>query len=153
MNQKTCFFIGHRDAPNSLLPLLLEAVERHITEYGVLHFTVGQYGNFDRLAAQAVKAAKKGRPGVTLSLLLPYHPFDRPVPAPDGFDNTFYPPGMETVPKHMAIIRANRYMVANSDFLIAYNRGNAGNTRGLVDAAYRREKQGLMRVENLADRL
>ncbi len=31
----TCFFIGHRDAPDKVLPLLEEEVERHITAYGV----------------------------------------------------------------------------------------------------------------------
>ena len=30
---------------------------------------------------------------------------------PQGFDNTFYPPGMEKVPRKLAIVRANRYMV------------------------------------------
>ena len=153
MKIKTCFFIGHRDAPGSLLPLLTEAVERHITEYGVTDFVVGQYGNFDRLAAQAVKDAKKRRQGVTLSLLLPYHPFDRPIPVPDGFDGTFYPPGMETVPKRAAIVRANRYMMENSRFLICYSKGNVGNTRQLVEAALRREKKDLIRVENLAEKL
>lgn len=151
MNIKTCFFIGHRDAPGSLLPLLMEAVERHITEYGVTEFVVGQYGNFDRLAAQAVKAVKRRRQGVTLSLLLPYHPFERSIPVPEGFDGTFYPPGMETVPKRAAIIRANRYMVANSEFLICYNKGNAGNTRALVETALRRAQKGHMRVGNLAE--
>ncbi len=48
------------------------------------------------------------------------HPFDRPIPTPPGFDGTFYPPGMETVPKRAAIVRANRYMVDHSDYLIAY---------------------------------
>ena len=33
--EKTCFFIGHRDAPDSLAPELDALVERHITEYGV----------------------------------------------------------------------------------------------------------------------
>ena len=33
--EKTCFFIGHRDAPDSLAPVLDALVERHITEYGV----------------------------------------------------------------------------------------------------------------------
>ena len=153
MKIKTCFFIGHRDAPSSLLPFLVEAVERHITEYGVTEFIVGQYGNFDRLAAQAVKDAKKRCQGAALSLLLPYHPFDRPIPVPDGFDGTFYPPGMETVPKRAAIVRANRYMMENSRFLICYNKGNVGNTRQLVEAALRREKKDLIRVENLAEKL
>lgn len=37
----TCFFIGHHNAPQSVSPLLDEAVERHITEYGVTRFIVG----------------------------------------------------------------------------------------------------------------
>lgn len=89
-----CFFIGHREAGDELLPTLTEAVERHITEYGITSFMVGRYGNFDKLAARAVIGAKKRHPEVTLTLLLPYHPFDRPTPTPEGFDGTFYPPGM-----------------------------------------------------------
>ena len=41
-----CFFIGHREAGDELLPALTEAVERHITEYGITSFMVGRYGNF-----------------------------------------------------------------------------------------------------------
>ena len=55
---KTCFFIGHRNAPESLTPLLDEAIERHITEYGVAEFVVGHYGNFDMMVAGAVRRAK-----------------------------------------------------------------------------------------------
>ena len=47
----TCFLIGHHDAPESLLPLLIDTVERHVVDYGVTVFTVGHYGAFDRLAA------------------------------------------------------------------------------------------------------
>ena len=118
----TCFFIGHREAPDSLLPQLSAEIERHITEYGVTEFVVGRYGRFAALAAKCIKAAKKRHPEVTLTLLLPYHPYDRPTPTPPGFDGTFYPPGMETVPKRAAIVRANRYMVEHSDYLIAYVR-------------------------------
>ena len=88
----TCFFIGHRDAPESLMPRLEEIVERHITAWGVTDFVVGHYGNFDALAALAVRNAKKRHPLVTLTLLLPCHPYDRPEAAPKGFDGTFYPP-------------------------------------------------------------
>lgn len=150
---RTCFFIGHRDTPDSLLPALAEAVERHITEYGVTAFYVGRYGRFDALAAKAVKAAKERHPEVTLTLLLPYHPFDRPIPTPAGFDETFYPPGMETVPKKAAIVRANRYMVENSDYLIAYVWHPASNSREVLEAARRREARSLMHVTNLSDRL
>ena len=67
-----CFFIGHREAGDELLPTLTEAVERHITEYGITGFMVGRYGNFDKLAARAVIGAKKRHPEVTLTLLLTY---------------------------------------------------------------------------------
>ena len=130
-----CFFIGHREADDELLPALAAAVERHITEYGVTSFIVGRYGNFDKLAARVVIDAKKRHPEVTLTLLLPYHPFDRPTPTPKGFDGTFYPPGMETVPKRVAIIRANRYMVEHSTHLIAYAWHPASNARALVEHA------------------
>ena len=69
-----CFFIGHRESGDELLPALTEAVERHITEYGITSFMVGRYGNFDKLAARVVIDEKKRHPEVTLTLLLPYHP-------------------------------------------------------------------------------
>ena len=51
----TCFFIGHRETSERVLPALIQEVERHITEYGVTDFVVGHYGRFDTLAARAVK--------------------------------------------------------------------------------------------------
>ena len=54
-----CFFIGHRDAPHSLALQLDESIERHITQYGVHEFIVGNRGDFDRQAISAVKRAKK----------------------------------------------------------------------------------------------
>ena len=145
----TCFFIGHREAPDSLLPQLSAEIERHITEYGVTEFIVGKYGHFDTLAAKCVKAAKKRHPEVTLTLLLPYHPYDHPTPTPAGFDGTFYPPGMETVPKRAAIVRANRYMVAHSDYLIAYVRHSVSNAWDLVEYARKYEKQGTITITAL----
>lgn len=147
---KTCFFIGHHDVGDNVFPLLVKAVERHITEYGVTSFYVGYYGKFDSMAARAVKEAKLHHPEITLTQLLPYHPCDRPRPVQEGFDGTYYPPGMETVPKRFAIVRANKYMVNNSTHLIAYAWHCFGSAGGLVKYARRREEKGLIRVENLA---
>lgn len=147
---KTCFFIGHRDAPENLLPLVAAEVERHITEYGVTDFVVGGYGNFDSLAARAVIEAKKHHQKITLFRLLPYHPAERAVPEQLGFDGTFYPPGMERVPKRAAIVRANRYMVDHSGYLIAWAWHPASGARDLTEYALRRERRGLIRVTQLA---
>ena len=142
MDMKSCFFIGHREASEEIYPTLYAAVEQHIVEYGVTEFIVGHYGGFDRLAALAVKEAKRFYPEVKLTLLLPYHPAERPISTPDGFDSTFYPPGMESVPRKIAIVRANRYVVDHVDYLIAYAWYPASNARELVEYARKREKKG-----------
>ena len=140
MGGKSCFFIGHREASEEIYPALYAAVGQHIVEYGVTEFIVGYYGGFDRLAASTVKEAKRFYPEVKLTLLLPYHPAERPIPAPDGFDGTFYPTGTESVPHKVAIVKANRYVVDHVDYLIAYVWHPASNARELVEYARKRQR-------------
>lgn len=133
---KRCFFIGHRDAMQDIVPALERTVEA-LTTREVTEFFVGGYGGFDCLAAGAVIRAKRSHPHITLELLLPYHPSERPIEPPNGFDGTFYPPGMERVPRRLAILKANRYMVDHSDCIIAYIR-HPGNARNLLEYARKR---------------
>ncbi|MBE6998379.1 MAG: hypothetical protein E7427_09475 [Ruminococcaceae bacterium] len=148
MRTKTCFFIGHRDAPDVLCPLLSDAVERHIIEYGVTEFIVGHYGRFDAMAASAVRKAKERHPEVTLTLLIPYYP---PTCDTSDYDCTYYPEGMENVPRPFAIVKANEHMIRHCSFLICYSCDYIGNTRRLVEYAKSCEKRGNLKVENLAD--
>ena len=145
---KSCYFIGHREASEKVLPILTQAIERHIAEFGVTEFFVGHYGNFDRMAAQAIIAAKKRFPEIRLFLLIPYHPAERSIEPPKGFDNTFYPPGMENVPRRFAIVRANRYMVDHVDYLIAYVWHPASNARELVEYAKRKKHLAITLLEH-----
>ena len=141
MRGKSCFFIGHREASEEIYSALYAAVEQHIVEYGVTEFIVGHYGGFDRLAASAVKTTKQFHSEVKLTLLLPYHPTEQPIPTPDGFDGTFYPPGMESIPRQAAIVRGTRYVVYHVDYLIAYVWHPASNARELVEYARRKKKK------------
>lgn len=147
---KSCFFIGHRDTPESVLPSLTKSLEQLIVEENVCYFYVGQYGSFDRMAALAVKQLKMQYPNISLYLVLPYHPGERPIPAPPNFDGTYYPEGMETVPRRYAIVRANKQMVNSTDWLIAYVCHPGSNARNLLEYAHRREQKGLIRIRNLA---
>lgn len=149
MNNKSCFFIGHREASTEILPALESAIEQHISEYGVTEFIVGGYGGFDRLVASAVIRAKRQHPQITLVLLLPYHPAERPIEKPKGFDSTYYPPDMEKVPRRLAIVRANRYVVDHVDYLIAYAWHSASNAGELAEYAQKRERKGLITVTML----
>ncbi len=151
MEGKCCFFIGHREASEEIYPALCSAVREHIVRWGVTEYIIGHYGGFDRLAAKAIKTAKQCHPELKLTLLLPYHPAKYSIFKPDGFDYTFYPPGMETVPGRAAIVRANRYMVDHADFLIAYVCHAASNAENLLTYAKKRERKGLIRITNLGE--
>ena len=149
---RTCFFIGHHNAPEAVRPLLGATVERHIVKYGIDRFIVGRYGAFDAMAAGSVIRVKQAYPDVELLLLLPYHPAERPVELPQGFDGSYYPEGMERVPRRFAIVRANEYVIRHvCDHLIAYDRHLATKTHNFVELALQREKKGLMHVTNLAE--
>ena len=147
----TCFLIGHRDAQESVFFLLKQAIEQHITSYGVTEFVVGHYGAFDRMAARAVREAKLLHPNVRLILLLPYYQSDA-ASIEDGFDGTIYPNGQESVPKRAAIVRANQFMIAHCDFLICYQQHIGSNVREFVDYARKLyQRTGKPHIINLAD--
>ena len=151
MNGKSCFFIGHREADERLLSRLELTIERLIAEENVRYFYVGGYGGFDRTAATAVKRAKQKYPDITLMLVLPYHPAERAIPTPDGFDGTYHPGRLENTPRRYAIVRTDQIMVNTCDWLVCYVRHGASNSKNLLEYARRREKKGLIQIINIAE--
>lgn len=145
----SCFFIGHREANERLLPRLEWEINRLIVEENVRYFYVGVYGGFDRIAAAAVKHAKQKYPDITLMLVLPYHPAERAVPKLDGFDGTYHPEGLENTPRRYAIVRTNRIMVDTCDWLVCYVRHGASNSRNLLEYAQRRANKRLIQIKNI----
>lgn len=150
INTKSCFFIVHRDTEETIYPKLRATVERHALECNVTEFIVGHYGNFDRLAAKAVMEVRKQYPQITLLLLIPYHPAERPMKTPEGYDGTFYPPDQERVPRKLAIVRANRYMIDHVDYLIAYAWHPGSNAKALIE--YAEKQKHRIGIENLSKR-
>ena len=148
---KSCFFIGHREADERLLPVLQSVIQQLIEEEGVTEFYVGGYGGFDRIAGAAVKQLKAMYPHISLRMVIPYHPAERPIEAPNGYDGTYYPNGLEGVPKRFRIARANRIMIDTSDWLIAYVYHGASNSWKFLEYAERRKKKGLLQVQNIAE--
>ena len=147
----SCFFIGHRETDPALLSEIKAAAESLIRQQQVSDFYVGMYGNFDRLAGETVIQLKRKYPDIRLFLVLPYHPAERPIEAPPGYDGTFYPDGMEAVSRRYAIAKANRKMIDASDFLIAYVTHTVSNAYDLLEYAVRRQRKGLIRVINLGE--
>ena len=149
--EKICFFIGHRESDERLIPDLQAVVERLVTTENVRYFYVGGYGGFDRITTTVLKTAKKQHPNIVLMRVLAYHPSERPVDLPDGFDGTYYPEGLERVPKRLKIVQANRLLVDESDWLVCCVRHGASNSRKLLEYARKRESKGFLRILNIAE--
>ena len=144
MNGKTCFFIGCRHTSSDVREPLLQAVEKHIVEYGVTHFTVGHYGNFDRMVQGVLSETKKQYEHIHLYLLCPYALTQKEIELPNGFEGTIYPDGLEKVPYRLAIIQANMITIKSSDYLIAHQ--GIGNSKNIIEHARRLEKNKLIKV-------
>ena len=113
-------------------------------------FCVEGNRGFDQIAATAVKRAKKKYPDITLMLVLPYHPAERSIEKPPGYDGTYYPEGLEKTPRPFAIVKANQLMVDTCDWLVCYVRHGASNSRNLLEYAQRRANKGLIQIINIA---
>ena len=146
---KSCFFIGHREATEELIPQLTNIITELIAD-GITEFVVGSYGGFDRVAASALRKTKATHPNIILTLLTPYHPADRPIALPRDFDGSFYPPGMEAVPRRLAILQANRYMAENCDVLVAYAWHPASNAKELVDFARKKSHARIISIARVS---
>lgn len=149
--QNQCFFIGHSNTPATVYPKLRAEIESLVIHHDVRQFIVGHYGAFDHICATAVADVKRNHPDVKLTMLLPYHPATHPIQPTPSFDDTVYPFERNTVPPHAAIVSANKHMVDQSQYLIAYVKYAGSNSREILEYAMKREVKGLIHITNLAD--
>ena len=66
------------------------------------------------MAAKAVIKAKERYGWLQLYQLLAYHPAERSSVLPKGFDGSYYPEDLQSVPRRFAISRANRIAIAKT---------------------------------------
>lgn len=148
----TCAFAGHRDVLQPGVDLRLAAeIEKLLQTDEAFLFLTGGMGEFDGLAAQAVRAAKRRHPEkrITLALLLPYFSARLNVePAyRSDYDEILLPAELEGVHYKAAIRLRNRLMVDRADLVIAYVHRDFGGAYATVRYAERRGKP----VVNLAE--
>ena len=116
---------------------IVHAVTLHLIEQGVNIFYLGGYGAFDSLAAAVLRKQKTQYPEIELILVLAYFDTKRDT---SGYDSTVYPP-LETVPRRFAISHRNRWMVENSDVVVAYVLHDWGGAATTLRCARKKKKQ------------
>lgn len=134
-------FCGHRAVENRVqVEEWIHAVTETLILDGTKTFYLGGYGEFDRLAKLALQKHKKRYAYVDIVLILPYLNSRMDTA---GYDYTLYPP-IETVPKRLAIVKRNEWMVAQSESVVAYVLYNFGGAAKTLEFAKRKSKHILM---------
>ena len=151
--KKRCCFAGHSKIYNSdeIVDKLLKHIERLIVEENVSEFWVGNYGNFDKLSAKAVRSLKAQYPKISLILVIPYltkEINDYKDMYYKNYDSILMADMPERTLQKFRILKCNEYMVNNSDFIICYVERRSGGAAKTLEYA---EKKMNIKIYNLGE--
>ncbi|MGN0824127.1 MAG: SLOG family protein [Candidatus Coproplasma sp.] len=142
-----CAFTGHRNVRGDLDVNALTALIKSLIEKGVTTFYNGMARGFDLISAQCVLNLKKDYPLIKLIACVPCPNQEKYYNEEDR--ETYYKVLercdevkllSDKYHKGCMLIR-NRYMVDNSSYLIAYERGDDGGTEYTLKYAKDKEIQ------------
>lgn len=136
-----CTFFGHSNAPDNIYPVLEKTIAEVMEKYPGIEFYVGHNGHFDGMARTALKKLS-----ARYTVVLAYIP-GKSDKVLYRDEETIYPEGLETAPKRFAISYRNKWLVNNSDMVIAYICHTASRAAEFVKSAEHRGKP----VINIAD--
>ena len=144
-----CTFAGHSEIHNSnLVEIIKIKAKELIIEYGVNEFWVGHYDDFDHYAAKAIRELKQEY-DIELVLVIPYLTKEIEEYKEEyyrNFDAVLMADISEKTPKKLKIIKANQYMVGESEHLICYVKNSWGGAAKTLEYAKRKKKN----IYNLA---
>ena len=133
---RKCCFAGHSNISNQeeIKIRLKNEIINLVEKENVTEFYNGYKGAFDSLCARTVNELKKDYPFIKSYLVRAYMPKEKDSYEEDLykqiFDSTIYPE-IENVPRRLAILKRNEWMIDNSNFLIAYVKYDGGALKTL----------------------
>ncbi len=138
-----CTFAGHSEIHNqNLVETIKIKAKELIIEYGVNEFWVGHYGDFDHYVAKAIRELKQEY-DIELILVIPYLTKEIEEYKEEyyrNFDAVLMADIPEKTPKKLKIIKANQYMVGESDYLICYVKNSWGGATKTLEYAKQKKK-------------
>lgn len=140
-----CCFFGHRDAPDEMSVILEKEIINLIENCEVDTFYVGNQGRFDSIVRKTLKKLKQSYNNINYAVVLAYMPSKKDENT--EYSDTIYPTGLEYVHPRFAIDKRNRWLIDNSDYVIAYIERSYGGAAKFYELALKRKKK----VINLYD--
>ena len=138
-------------ATEAIFQSLCYKIEEQMTKEHITEFWVGNYGDFDRLCARAVRELQKKYPLIRLCLVIPYITFEmngNKTTYENHYDEIIMAEIPLGTPKKLWILKCNEYMVEHSDFLIGYVQHNRGGAYQTLQYAKKKHKM----LWNLAEK-
>lgn len=140
---KTCTFLGNdydkicgkpcwHHTPEGLKERIKAEIINLIENEDVTEFLVGELGGYEKDAYDTVLEVQKDYPDIQIILVISkiseLHEIGEKADDDDyiierrGFDDFIFPSKCESGYKKLGIVYRNRYIIENTDFIIAYNR-------------------------------
>lgn len=136
----TCCFFGHKDTPLNICEKLEAAIEELITEDGANRFLLGNQGNFDMITFNILRKMKLKHPDISYCVVLAYMPTGKAAGCLYDYSETLLPEGIESVHPRFAISWRNKWMINESDTVVAYVTRTWGGAAKYVEIAAKKRK-------------
>lgn len=136
----TCCFFGHKDTPLNICEKLEAAIEELITENGANRFLLGNQGNFDMITFNILREIKLKHPDISYCVVLAYMPTGKAAGSLYDYGETLLPEGIESVHPRFAISWRNKWMINESDTVVAYVTRTWGGAAKYVEIAAKKRK-------------
>jgi len=142
---KYCSLFGHSEFfVNSDLECRIKSeIINCVENRGITEFYLGGYGGFDLACARFIRELKLIYPQIKSYLVLAY--LDKKFDDMDKdyikktYDDLIFPP-IENVPKRLAIIKRNEWIIANSEYIIFYVNHSWGGANKMLEYANKKKK-------------
>ncbi len=146
-----CCFAGHRTAPQELLKDILIAVEKLVLLSERIEFYSGGMGEFDKLCERAVREIKRkyAEKEICLYLILPSYQYvyknEEKQYLSELFDDIFVCDASDGSYYKSMIAKRNRWMIEQSDVMIAYVLHESGGAYSSLQYA-RKQNLEIIRI-------
>ena len=140
LSEKIFCFAGQRDVwgAENLYKKLNDEIEFMILNNNVKEFWVGNYGQFDMLAAKCVRILKNRYKDIKLTLVVPYltkKMNDFKEQYYEDYDDILMANIPSSTPAKFKILKCNEYMIKETDYLICYVKYSYGGAAKTLEYA------------------
>ena len=138
MGMNVCTFFGHKDCPETVIPIMMALLEDMIIEEGVSVIYVGNQGRVDAYVRCVLSELMDVHSYIYYAVVLPYVPGHTQEYV--NYEDTMVPEGVEAVHPKYAITWRNNWMLKRADYVVTHITHQFGGAAQFAEKAHRQGK-------------